>query len=185
MASIPCSCRLPHAPQGVQDLHAQHCQTYVHLSPGGTRSSGSDTAPHSPPTPSPLLLFEQAHGICTVAMCSLAGSPRVLPRRLEMHPTTQRGDDHWSSGQGVGTSEGPQFFSPPQPSNHLSAAQEGERPRLPNPKPWCSQHPRRAGTEQVVFSLSDGARHWQVGAGSSAPCKRCCCHRQAEPKKRG
>lgn len=38
-------------------------------------------------------------------------------------------------------------------------------------------------THQVSLCLSKGAGCWQVGAGCMAPCKRCCCHRQAEPKK--
>lgn len=143
-------------------MHSTAKLMYVYHQ-GGQEAVGQ-TQPHIPLLHSRPFCFLSKPMAFAPLLCSLAGSPRALPHRLEMHPTTQQGDDRWSSGEGVGTSEGPQFFSPPQPSSHLSAAQEGERPRLPNPKPWCSQHPRRAGTEQVAFSLSDRAQHWQLGS---------------------
>lgn len=67
-----------------------HIARLVRIYHQGPSSSGSGTAPHSPPTPAPFLGFEQARGIHTT-MCSLAGSLQDLPRCLEVRPTMATG----------------------------------------------------------------------------------------------
>lgn len=127
----------------------------------GARSCGSEPAPHPPSTPSAFLVF---------GICSTAGSPQELPIAWRCVLSWNR----------VGTSEGPhQTFK--QPLQGTGGGTSWPSSKL---QAWCSEHPCRAGAQRVALHLSEGARLWQVGV-NSAPCKRCCCHRQAEAKKRG